>query len=203
MQTASPTDRAWMSLEGRAHEPFLVIPQIFSRSECGEIAALFATHRLAEGMTRAGAGFSIDHSLRKLMTAYIPRSVEYEWIFERMDRVFFAAARYWGFEVRETVEDLKYLIYEPGCHFSKWHADIGDSYASRRKLSLSVELDDSSSYSGGDLQIFPADEGHVAGPERAAGTGVVFPSHRYHRVTAVTAGTRRSLVNWISGPPLT
>jgi PKHD-type hydroxylase len=36
---------------------------------------------------------------------------------------------------------------------------------------------------------------------RQIGTAVIFPSHLYHRVTPVTAGTRRSLVAWFVGPP--
>jgi PKHD-type hydroxylase len=192
----------WKSLEGRLHEPCLVIPDVFSAEECTEVIALCARYPMAAGKTFDGAEYSVNPEYRKLTTAYIARSPGMAWIFDRMDKVFFACARHWRIDVRETVEDLKFLVYEPGSHFSKWHADIGASYSSRRKLSMSVELDDSTLFEGGDLQIFPQTEGHAAGPRRRAGTAVVFPSHLHHRVTPVEAGVRRALVNWISGPPL-
>jgi PKHD-type hydroxylase len=118
-----------------------------------------------------------------------------------MDRAFFDAAAGWAFDVRRTLEDLKYMVYRAGSHFTQWHVDVGEDYSNLRKLSMSVELNDSADYDGGDLEVFPS-VGHAAGPTRRAGTAIVFPSHSYHRVTTVTRGTRHALVNWISGPPL-
>ena len=35
---------------------------------------------------------------------------------------------------------------------------------------------------------------------KAQGSVLVFPSYLVHRVSEITKGTRRSLVNWIEGP---
>lgn len=195
-------DEDWKQKTSRPHHPFLALPGVFSPDECREIISLFGEYPAAPGMTWNGSGYSVSRETRQLTTAYVPREPRALWVYEQMDRVFFKTASYWGLDVRETVEDVKYLVYREADHFGQWHMDIGGDYSSRRKLSMSVELCDSSEYEGGDMQIFPTDEGHVAGPSRSAGTAIVFPSHRYHRVTPVTRGTRYALVNWISGPPL-
>jgi len=192
----------WKQQISRPHHAFVAIPGVFSPDECRGIISLFSGYPAAPGMTWNGSGYSVNPETRQLMTAYVPRDPRTLWVYERMDKVFFKLASYWGFDVRETVEDVKYLVYRESDHFGQWHMDIGGDYSSRRKLSMSVELCDSSEYDGGDMQIFPTTEGHVAGPSRMAGTAIVFPSHRYHRVMPVTRGTRHALVNWISGPPL-
>ncbi len=192
----------WKQKANRTHHPFLAVPDVFTADECGEIISLFGEYPTAPGATWDGHGYSVNTQVRQLRTAYVKRDSLTQWVYERMDRVFFKTAGYWGLDVRETVEDVKYLIYQASDHFSQWHMDIGEDYSSRRKLSMSIELCDSSEYDGGHMQIFPNDDGHVAGPRRRAGTAIVFPSHRYHRVTPVTRGTRHALVNWISGPPL-
>ncbi len=69
-----------------------------------------------------------------------------------------------------------------------------------RKLSVTIQLSDSSDYEGGDFQYDP----QYASPDpqllRKKGTIFVFPSYISHRVTEVTKGTRKSLVSWIEGP---
>jgi len=192
----------WKQKTSRLHQPFLTIPGVFTPDECREIIALFGEYPIAPGVTWNGSEYSVNPERRQLSTAYVPREPRTLWVYQRMDRVFFKTASYWELDVRETVEDVKYLIYRESNHFVQWHTDTGVDYSSRRKISMSVELCDSSEYEGGNMQIFPTDEGHVAGPSRQAGTAVVFPSHQYHRVTPVTRGTRYALVNWISGPPL-
>jgi PKHD-type hydroxylase len=195
-------DEDWKQKASRPHHPFLAVPDVFSLDECREIISLLGGYPAAPGMTWNGNGYSVNPEARQLTTAYVPRDPKTLWIYDRMDRVFFKTASTWGLDVRETVEDLKYLVYSESDHFGQWHVDIGGDYSSRRKLSMSIELCDSSEYEGGHLQIFPNVEGHVAGSSRSPGTAIVFPSHRYHRVTPVTRGTRHALVNWISGPPL-
>jgi PKHD-type hydroxylase len=192
----------WKQTTSHPYHPFVAVPGVFNADECREIISLFGGFPSTPGMTWNGGGYSVNSETRQLMTSYVPRQSRTSWVYDRMDRVFFKTASYWGLDVRETVEDVKYLVYRETDHFSQWHMDIGPDYSSRRKLSMSIELCDSSEYEGGDMQIYPNDQGHVAGPSRAAGTAIVFPSHRYHRVTPVTRGTRHVLVNWISGPPL-
>ena len=76
-----------------------------------------------------------------------------------------------------------------------------------RKLSVSVSLNDSSQYSGGELEFDfrnrdPGLKTTVQCEEiKSPGTVVVFPSFLWHRVKPVTKGTRYSLVMWNLGTP--
>lgn len=74
-----------------------------------------------------------------------------------------------------------------------------------RKLSVTVSLNDSCEYKGGNLKFdlgpHREDRYHVCKEIRPQGSVVVFPSHLYHQVTPVTEGTRYSLVAWNLGAP--
>jgi PKHD-type hydroxylase len=183
--------------------PFLSIPSVFTATECAEIVALFSVFPTTIAMTYDRGEATVATDARSVSVSYVPRESVTEWVYERMDKVFFACATYWGLEVTQALDRINYLTYSSGDHFGRWHADsfVGP-FSPQRKISLSVELDASADYEGGDLQIFPMVEGHVGGHHRDVGHAIAFPSHTYHRVTPVTRGTRRVLVNWISGPAL-
>ena len=195
-------DDGWKDIRTKSYLARIAIPGLLSNEECARVLEICATRPLEPGRTWDGTGYRVDTRSRNIETASIPRTDATEWIYDRMDRAFFRLADVWGLDVRSTLEDLKYIVYRPGSHFTEWHMDTGPDYSNLRKLSMSVELNSSAEYDGGELHIFPFDSVHVAGPTRSAGTAVVFPSHRYHRVTPVTRGNRHVLVNWISGPPL-
>jgi PKHD-type hydroxylase len=90
------------------------------------------------------------------------------------------------------LDAFQVIRYRPGARFKK-HIDIGHGGAVKRKISLILQLSDSSDYEGGDLVIadLPA--------SRARGSGVIFPSWVPHEVQAVTSGLRYSLVTWAVG----
>jgi|SRR5215469_3604099 len=174
------------------------IAELFSPDECSAITKLCERHPVRDGQVWTRTGYAVDRRIRDLRTAYVPRNDETQWIFDRMDQLFVRVASRWRIDVDRTVEDLKFMVYRKGSHFAAWHSDVGSDYSRLRRLSMSVELCASQDYEGGDLQIFPAASGHVAGENRPAGIAIVFPSNRRHRITPVTRGVRRSLVNWIS-----
>ena len=78
-------------------------------------------------------------------------------------------------------------------HDVQWHGQ-GDV---DRKISVTVQLTDPQSYTGGDLEF---DALTTNADFRSKGTVVLFPSYLRHRVRPVTTGTRRALVAWFSGP---
>ena len=114
------------------------------------------------------------------------------------------------------LEELQYTVYDTeGSHYN-WHLDkmpIATSYSEVeggdqnlliRKISFTIFLNDPDEYEGGELDI------EVRGPmsdkrydtfKYPAGTIVVFPSSKWHRVRPVTSGVRKSLVGWVLGPP--
>jgi PKHD-type hydroxylase len=59
-------------------------------------------------------------------------------------------------------------------------------------------MTDPAEYEGGDLQIIINDD-PVCVPKKKNRL-IVFPSFRLHRVTPVTAGMRKTIVGWITGP---
>jgi PKHD-type hydroxylase len=74
-----------------------------------------------------------------------------------------------------------------------------------RKLSMTVNLTDETTYEGGDLMLDfgpHSAKGHYKISEaREQGTIIIFPSFLYHCVSPVTSGTRYSLVMWSLGDP--
>lgn len=114
-----------------------------------------------------------------------------------------ANAYFWQYDIAGFADSLQYLHYDgagedQGDHFS-WHQDRGD-HGSRpqRKLSITVLLSAPDEYEGGQFQIFDGE----ARPIKLlnAGDVTVFRADVQHRVTPVTAGKRRALVGWATGP---
>lgn len=74
-----------------------------------------------------------------------------------------------------------------------------------RKISVSLNLTDETTYEGGDLKLDMSNDGVrqeiVVEDARSQGSIIVFPSFLPHCVTPVTKGTRYSLVLWALGEP--
>ncbi len=138
-------------------------------------------------------------NIRVTQTAWFPRNPDTGWVYDRMQ----AVARQlndaaWRYDLRGFSENFQYTVYRgtEGGHYD-WHVDHGP-FAVQRKLSLSVQLSHKDSYEGCDLQ-FVAGNKTLTGP-RERGTVIAFPSYVLHRVTPITAGTRKALVVWTTGP---
>lgn len=104
----------------------------------------------------------------------------------------------YAFDLSGIYEPLQIAQYDSDDFFD-WHTDFSNGQASTRKLSLSVQLSEPSSYEGGDLQ-FKINTNEINAP-KSVGTVVIFPSFVQHRVTPIISGVRKSLVAWITGPP--
>lgn len=87
-----------------------------------------------------------------------------------------------------------------------WHRDSTNYYhdeIGRRTLSMSLLLNNSDQFTGGELEIM--DGLHEGRPMistaalKNAGDFVIFPSDLYHRVRPVTKGTRAVLIVWCWG----
>lgn len=97
------------------------------------------------------------------------------------------------------LEPLQYGEYQSdqGGHYD-WHYDTFLRHPGNnvRKLSFSLGLNDD--YEGGELEFFSSD-GDIK-YKTTKGKLIMFPSFIPHRVTAVTEGTRKTIVGWIHGP---
>ena len=85
-----------------------------------------------------------------------------------------------------------------GGHYG-WHHDVewNGQGGRDRKLSVTVQLSGSADYKGGDFEF---EEVVSSADFRSKGTVLVFPSYLRHTIHPVTAGSRRALVAWFSGP---
>jgi PKHD-type hydroxylase len=74
-----------------------------------------------------------------------------------------------------------------------------------RKISITVNLTDETTYEGGDLMLDLGDHSmrgkYKVEEAREQGTIIIFPSFLYHCISPITSGTRYSLVMWSLGDP--
>tara|TARA_R110001606_G_scaffold382830_1_gene544811 strand:+ start:1737 stop:2363 length:627 start_codon:yes stop_codon:yes gene_type:complete len=122
----------------------------------------------------------------------------------------------WNFDWNFT-ESCQFTKYKLNQYYD-WHCDTLDTpydnsnhknyYGKIRKLSMTCQLTDSSEYQGGELEFDLRNKDPDKKPNIRTcteilpkGSIVVFPSHVWHRVKAVTKGVRYSLVAWHLGYP--
>lgn len=130
---------------------------------------------------------------------WIPKhkDVVYGWIYEKMWKwIEKANEENWKFDLTGFRNDAQYTEYYMYGHYD-WHLDLCGKDINHRKVSLTCNLNEN--YEGGDFQ-FKFGTGHSS-IELEKGDAVIFPSFFMHRVTPVTKGIRKSLVQWTSGKP--
>lgn len=181
----------------------------FSSGECDRLVVLGES--AADSETEHGGieGLGDSGELRRSGVAWIPRSGVSEWAYDRVEALAFEANRLWGLDLDGVCEELQYTVYDTaGAHYT-WHHDGLERGVEDRKVSVVVQLDDPEGYEGADLEFLEVasdyDEAalaHYREQVRARGTAVTFCAFEYHRVTPLRSGQRRSLVAWVSGPPL-
>lgn len=136
--------------------------------------------------------------VRNTRIAWIEQTQETNWLFQRLiGAAWNINQQAYCFDLA-NLEPLQYTVYVAG-EGSRydWHVDHGRT-PRRRKLSLVLQLSTPTDYQGCDLQVHASSQIDTAPKTR--GTLIAFPSYTLHRVTPITAGIRRSLVMWCSGP---
>jgi PKHD-type hydroxylase len=163
-------------------------------------AELDAIEKLGDGLglitaTLGGYG-AVDATKRVTQIAPIDHGPETQWIYDRLNRVVGILNRQFRFDLAFFREALQFMVYRDvdGGHFG-WHSDQGPTV--KRQLSLTLQLTDPARYEGGMLEF--RHDGQTMTAPRERGTLIAFPSYVVHRVTPVTAGTRKSIVAWV--PP--
>lgn len=179
-----------------------VFPRAISVDKCSEI--------IRRGMhlqsQNASIGFTedrVDNSYRisTIRWFYEPENKDLSRIM--MDHALFANREYFGFDISFGSHELQFTEYH-GTNSGKydWHHDVfwENKRHHDRKLSVVIQLNDPSTYQGGNFEFrMPHDPSELQ-LFRQQGSILVFPSFFEHRVTPVTSGTRYSLVSWIDGP---
>ena len=169
----------------------------FSKPELNQIYKDVDTLPFHEATTLGGG--NTNKEIRSSNVKWIPQTEEWMWLYRKMGELAtIANNNLWKFNLYTMPELIQYTEYyaSEGGHYD-WHQDIGNGFASLRKVSVTVQLSESDEYEGGDLEISQGNTPIIA--PRGAGVTVLFPSYMLHRVTKVTKGTRRSFVLWLGG----
>jgi len=167
----------------------------FSPEECEQIIQT-GTDRL---MTKGTTGGKDKQYVRDSEISWLYSCDDMEWVYRRVtDIITDLNDKYFQFDLFGLCEGMQFTRYTaPGGRYGL-HVDSSLDGLTR-KLSFTLQLSNPADYEGGDLCLQFGDE-----PERMSreqGYVAVFPSYVLHEVTPVTAGTRYSLVSWITGPP--
>jgi PKHD-type hydroxylase len=187
---AAERSRFALKMNGHVSSP-LVFTGIFSLEECERIVRLSQDRR-----QRVGRMMYARPNIRKSTIAWIDIQADSQWLYEKVWATFQAVNRWFRFDLLGLVDEIQFARYSVGDSFG-WHLDAGGGQTSTRKLSMSVQLCDDDEYSGGDLEFCACPR---LDPRRRRGTIIVFPSFLAHCVTAITRGSRCSLVAWAHGP---
>ena len=142
----------------------------------------------------------INKSYRSSKIKWLPENNDTKWIYNTLKILVKKANKIWNFDLvgfGENIQIGEYSYHDNG-HYD-WHLDIGED-CNYRKISISVQLSDPNDYEGGELQFFT--NRNIRTAPKNKGDVIIFPSYFLHRVTNVTKGKRRSLVLWVTGPPI-
>jgi PKHD-type hydroxylase len=182
-------------------EPFTIWNGAFTDNELDAIVAFGDALRQAEATVKGDAQDDQHSSIRRTRISWIYQSPESNWLYEKLVGITLNINQQaYCFEL-SALEPLQYTVYHEGdgSHYD-WHVDHGHT-GRRRKLSLILQLSAPDDYEGCELQIHAANQIDT-GPKNR-GALIAFPSWALHRVTPITAGIRKSLVMWCSGPRFT
>ncbi len=173
-------------------------PEAFSAGECERIIAAITAAPSKDAML---VGQTMDQSVRRAKLVWVDDVDGLGWVMERLiENVRKSNVEQFDFDLREFAESPQVASYNASDsgHFS-WHSDIGDgAMARKRKLTLVLQLSQSSSYEGGDLEVMPSAQ--ILSASRAQGCVSIFPSFALHQVVPVQVGVRHSLTLWAHGP---
>jgi PKHD-type hydroxylase len=178
--------------------PLLTLPDALDEDECRRLIALAQAGAMKDaGLVRA----TTAHRIRRAEIAWLDDLPQAAWVMDRLVALVARANREaFGFDLQDFAESAQIARYgaEREGHFA-WHSDIGaGAAASRRKLTVVVQLSDPAEYAGGGLELWP--DAQTREVPRARGMAAVFPAFVLHRVTPVSAGARWSLTLWAHGP---
>jgi len=187
-----------------------IVDRLFDAAECADIIGLADTY--ADEASTVGSddeGTEISE-VRSATTTWMPvTDATVRWVVDRLAEAVTETNRVWQLDLVGFAEDLQLATYDRVGDFYTWHQDGLDGGVADRKLAVVVQLSDPATYEGADLEIFDVnvDLDSIGTDDwldqtSQLGTAVVFPAWEYHRVTELRSGERKSLVAWISGPPV-
>jgi predicted 2-oxoglutarate/Fe(II)-dependent dioxygenase YbiX len=173
---------------------------IFTFSECDYIIYQVTKSALKENSDYGhNSTLELDHhrpkNIVKNNTISLPRK-EYHWVYDRISHILDECNLLFKFDINR-IEDIHFLKYNVGDYYKKHH-DLLMEMDGSRKLTISIQLSDSSEYKGGDLILHTGDI--PCDTTVVKGNGTVFVATIVHEITKITSGQRYALVVHCSGP---
>jgi PKHD-type hydroxylase len=175
-------------------------PNLFDHNICDSIFKSCITLPTSETtiVSRDGSLYK-DDLVRKSEIRWIPTDKEHEWIYRTCTDII-TAVNYEYFNYDLTyIEPLQFTKYDKNSFFKK-HIDTlaHINQGMTRKISFSIQLSDSSDYSGCDLKLY--NQENCINMPRNRGDSIFFNSNMLHEVTPIESGDRYSLIGWVNGP---
>ena len=150
----------------------------------------------------------VNNKSRSSEQAWVNKHEHPELFYTILDHFEFVNRVNFNYDISHGVNEVQILKYESKSNdFFEWHQDVIYEYPSTsRKISMTMQLSDPSTYEGGDLLIgndvksFECLSPNMKKAKKKSSI-IFFNSYLRHCVTPVTKGVRYSLVAWASGPP--
>ena len=180
--------------------PWVLIPDYFPPDEGKKVREYL---RQSCSMDKGGiqSGNKPNNEVRRSQVGWPSHKTNQSLFSKISTTVKYQNQKNWGFELGDKVEwQLTHYTAEDFGFYQR-HIDMNPSSNSEieRKLSVTLQLSDPSSYHGGTFEF-----GAVTPPSakdcRKCSALLIFPSFIEHGVTPLLAGERWSLVAWFSGP---
>jgi len=170
----------------------------FSKEECEKIVKIGKSKKLISGTVK-NEDENKHKNYRDSKIVWLNPKDDIAWVYERCTKLIISLnERFFKFDLYGFNEFLQFTNYTaPGAKYGK-HVDRAADF-SIRKISMSIQLTDPSTYEGGELCLYDSNKGVEM--DKAQGKLIIFPSYVLHEVKPVTKGERNSLVGWVTGSP--
>ena len=177
--------------------PYAWTEKFLTKSECEDIIKYSKNLKQTQQARVIDKGQKTIKQIRDSTVTWLVPNDDVTWLYRKItDTVLYLNSKYFNFDLYGISESLQFTNYKsPSGHFQK-HVDNAYNLVIR-KLSVSVQLTDPESYSGGDLNLYLGKNKTVMRKEQ--GDLIIFPSYTMHEVTPVTKGERNALVAWVTG----
>lgn len=177
---------------------WVVVKSLLSADECEAVVARGRDIAPSAAEVAGADGSRLPHRMRRSILRWLAYSEATAPLFTKIGQAIDQInSKHYRYSLSGLVDRLQLTEYAAGDEYD-WHVDHGGGALSLRKLSMTVLLSSREDATGGGFEVFEQRGSDVPLDQ---GDAVIFPSYVVHRVSPVTAGTRRSLVTWVNGPP--